>query len=125
MQLPPTWPETELIEVTRVASADQLSRALTMPGDEVAIWDGPQVQQALTLIRALPPGQRMRCFTPVWGIRAHSATRQLFEVVFCFSCHAAQIWGSDFTREQQVPAFDADSPVAQDLLGMFRACLPT
>ncbi|WTW96342.1 hypothetical protein OG216_24540 [Streptomycetaceae bacterium NBC_01309] len=125
MLLPPNWREAELIEVVRITAPDKLWRSPCLVGEDVDIWDGPGVQKALTLITDLPTGERYRCFVPAWGIRAHDATHQLFEIAFCFRCHAAQLWGPGLTKEQLGQTFDGDSSPAQELLSLFRACLPS
>lgn len=124
MLLPLPRHEVDLIEVVRITDP---ARHLTSPdlaGEDVAIWEGTQVQHALTLITDLPAGARMRCFLPVWGIRAHGATHLLYEVAFCFRCNDARLWGPDLDADQQGQTFDGESAVARELLDLFRACLP-
>lgn len=105
----------------RPCEASQFGRSA---GDAVAIWEGDQAQQALSLIADLPGSEPYRCFLPGWGIRAHSSTDQLFEIAFCFRCHGTRIWGPGLPVEQQGQAFDAESPAALELIHRFRSCLP-
>lgn len=83
-----------------------------------------QAQQVLELIADLPGSELYRCFLPGWGIRARSATEELFEVAFCFRCHRADVWGPDLPAEQQGQTFNAESPADLALPGQFRSSLP-
>ncbi|MFD7975520.1 hypothetical protein [Streptomyces sp. NPDC059071] len=124
MLLPLTPARPELIEVVRITDPVRHLTSGDLSGDTVAIWAGDEIREALDLITDLPGDELYRCFLPGWGIRAHSATDQLFEVAFCFRCHGARVWGPDVTAEQRRQTFDAQSPAARELLRRFRACLP-
>lgn len=124
MLLPLTHGTPELIEVVRITDPVRHLSSENLVGDTAAIWEGDQVQQALTLIADLPGSELYRCFLPGWGIRAHSSTDQLFEIAFCFRCHRARIWGPGLPAEQQGQTFDAESPAARELLHRFRSCSP-
>lgn len=114
--------KTELIEVVRI-SDHQVRNG--MAGEVVAAWEADQARQALALVADLPGSELYRCFSPGWGIRAHSPTDLLFEVAFCFRCHGAELWGPSVPAERQgIQDFDPDSPAALELLERFRACQP-
>ncbi|WP_246259626.1 hypothetical protein [Streptomyces typhae] len=131
MLLPPTHEKTELIEVVRITDPARHLDSEDLAGDTAAIWEGERTQQALSLIADLPGSEQHRCFLPGWGIRAHDLTSQLFEIAFCFRCHGARTWAPDLpvaqqrhAFDQQIQAFDAESPAALELLHRFRSCLP-
>ncbi|MEU8706323.1 hypothetical protein [Streptomyces sp. NPDC048565] len=123
MLLPLTHGTTELIEAVRIIDSARHLSSQDMVGDTVAIWEGEQAQQALSLIAELPGSEPYRCFLPGWGVRAHDSTDQLFEIAFCFRCHGARIWGPGLPVEQQHQTFDAESPAAHELLRRLRSCL--
>ncbi len=123
MLLPVTRAKTEMIEVIRITNPARHLTSKDLVGDSVEIWVEDQARRALDLITGLPGDEKYRCFVPGWGVRAHSFTEQLFEIAFCFSCHAARLWGPDVPLEQQHQTFDAESPAARELLAWFRACL--
>jgi hypothetical protein len=125
MLLPAASAQTELIEVVRITLAmrDPFSDALA--GEDVALWASDEVQQTPALIIDLPEGEKRRCFSPGWGIRAHGPTALLFEIAFCFSCNGARLWGPEVPAEHEsIHAFDADSPSGRALLTRFRAAEP-
>ncbi|WP_037907486.1 hypothetical protein [Actinacidiphila yeochonensis] len=127
MLLPPTFVDTELVEVVHItdlrsAATHYPSRGLI--GDTVAIWAGEEAAEALSLITGLAGGDAYRCFVPRWGIRAHGATSPLFEIAFCFRCQATRGRRIDSGRGQFGEHFDAASPAAVELLRRFDACLP-
>lgn len=125
MLLPATRPRTELVEVVRITDPMRHLTAADLAGDEVALWEGEQAEQALSLIADLPGSELYRCFVPGWGIRAHSSTDLLFEIAFCFRCHGARMWGPDVPAGQRSQTFDADGPAALELLRRFRSCTPS
>ncbi|MFD8548333.1 hypothetical protein [Streptomyces sp. NPDC059649] len=125
MLLPLTHPKTDFLEVVRITDPVRHLTSEDLSGDAVAIWEGDQARQALTLIADLPDGEMYRCFLPGWGIRAHSSTGLLFEIAFCFRCHGARIWGPDVATAQRGQTFDAESPAAHELLRRFRSCTPS
>lgn len=124
MLLPLTRGKTELIEVVRIADPARHLTSKDLAGDTVALWEGDQAQQVLSLIAGLPGGELHRCFLPGWGVRAYDSTDQLFEIAFCFRCHGARVWGPDLPAGQRAQNFDGESPAAQELLRRFRSCLP-
>ncbi|MBY8879211.1 hypothetical protein [Actinacidiphila acidipaludis] len=124
MLLPLTHQKAELIEVVHITDWKRHLTSADLVGDELAIWAGEQARRALALIADLPGSELYRCFSPGWGIRAHSSTDLLFEIAFCFRCHGVRIWGPDVSIEQQNQSFDADGPGGLELLRMFRACTP-
>ncbi|AKG41395.1 hypothetical protein SXIM_00110 [Streptomyces xiamenensis] len=122
MLLPPVQDQTELIEVVRITDGMRHLSAPDLVGDDVAIWEATQISSTLTLISSVPDSELHRCFNPGWGIRAHSATRLLFQIAFCFQCHGARLWGPDVPAELDgIHGFDPDSPPALELLQRFRA----
>ncbi|MER8062743.1 MULTISPECIES: hypothetical protein [unclassified Streptomyces] len=126
MMLPPVQEKTELIEVVRITDPTRRLDASNLAGDDVAIWGATQVSDVLALISAAPAGELHRCFTPGWGIRAHSATDLLFQIAFCFHCHGARLWGPGVPAELDgIHGFDPDSPPALELLQRFRSSMPT
>ena len=121
MLLPPAHTKTEVIEVVRITDPMRRLSSEDLAGDDVAIWGTAQADQVLTLVKGLPGSEVHRCFTPGWGIRAHSATDLLFQVAFCFRCHGARLWGPRVPAAQTgVHGFDPDSPPACELLERFR-----
>ncbi|MCX4637858.1 hypothetical protein OG775_22470 [Streptomyces platensis] len=124
MLLPLAHGKTQFIEVVRITDPVRTHTAAGLVGNAVARWDGKQAQQTMTLIADLPVGEPYRCFTPGWGIRACSPTSLLFEIAFCPSCHGARLWGPALPAEQQHQPFNAESPVALELLRRFRSCVP-
>ncbi|MFF4114923.1 hypothetical protein [Streptomyces sp. NPDC001714] len=124
MLLPPAHGKTELIEVVRITDPVRHLGSEDLDGDTVAIWEGDQAQQALSLITGLPGSEPYRCFLPGWGIRAHGSAGPLLEIAFCFRCHGARVWAPALPAEQRGQTFDAESPAALELLHRFRACLP-
>ncbi|MBM9509458.1 hypothetical protein [Actinacidiphila acididurans] len=121
MLLPPVHEKTELIEVVRITDPMRHLSAADLVGDDVAIWEGAEVGDALALISSLPDSERYRCFAPGWGIRAHSATDLLFQIAFCFQCHGARLWGPGLPAgSEEFQDFDPDSPPALELLQRFR-----
>ncbi|MFE4425250.1 hypothetical protein [Streptomyces sp. NPDC056817] len=123
MLLPPTHSKVELIEVVRITDPARHLTSQDLAGDDVALWEGGQAHQVLALIADLPSSELHRCFLPGWGIRAHSSTGLLFEIAFCFRCHAARIWGPGLAVEHQGDTFDPGSPAALQLLRRFRSCV--
>ncbi|WP_129309127.1 hypothetical protein [Streptomyces sp. L2] len=123
MLLPLTHGKTEFIEVVRITDPVRHLTSEDLAGDTVAVWEGDQAQQALSLIAGLPGSELYRCFLPGWGIRAHGSIDQLFEIAFCFRCHGGRIWGAGLPVEQRGQTFDAESPAALELLHRFRSCL--
>ncbi|MDI3404535.1 hypothetical protein [Streptomyces cavernicola] len=122
MLLPPSREKTELLEVVRISDPAGALGSERLVGDDVAIWDGEDARRAMDLVDALPDGVKHRCFTPGWGLRAHSRTELLFEVAFCFRCHGARIWADGLPVERQFQDFDAESGVALELVRLFRGC---
>lgn len=92
-----------------------------VPGESIGAWDGDDVTATAELIADLPDGERYRCFTPRYGIRAQGTNAVLFEIAFCFHCNGALIFHSGLPERGELVAFDADSPPAQDLLSRFKA----
>ncbi|MFC8202111.1 hypothetical protein ACFUTV_43060 [Streptomyces sp. NPDC057298] len=125
MMLPPGQEKTELLEVVRITDPRRHHNAEDLVGDEVAIWEAAQVSDALALISSVPAGELHRCFIPGWGIRAHSATDLLFQIAFCFQCHAARLWGPGVPAELDgIHGFDPDTLPALELLRRFRDSAP-
>ncbi|MGA5565214.1 hypothetical protein ACPCUV_29160 [Streptomyces platensis] len=124
MLLPLTHGKTQFIEVVRITDPTRTHTAGGLVGDAVARWEGDQAQQTMTLIADLPVGERYRCFTPGWGIRAHSPTNLLLEIAFCFSGNGTRLWGPALSTEQQHQPFNSESPAALELLRRFRSCVP-
>ncbi|MBW8798913.1 MAG: hypothetical protein JF597_36670 [Streptomyces sp.] len=124
MLLPLTHGKTELVEVVRITDPVRHLGSQDLAGDTVAIWEGDEARQALSLISGLPGSEPYRCFLPGWGIRAHGSTSRLFEIAFCFRCHGARVRGPGLPAGQQTQTFDAESPDARELLHRFRSCLP-
>ncbi|MFF4429989.1 GNAT family N-acetyltransferase [Streptomyces sp. NPDC001513] len=92
-------------------------------GTPVALWTGPEADESLALLEALPPGDRARCFVPTWGLRAHDAElNHLYDVIPCFSCNLALLTGPAVPEHlDRGHAFDRESPAAKELLARFRA----
>jgi hypothetical protein len=113
------------IDVVAVALDDSWSRWRGVPGEVIGTWSGDRVRVALGLVASLPEAEQMRCFVPRYGMRMRAESLVLAEVAFCFKCHNAKVFRSDHTP--QLPnwfTFDPDSPPAQELLRLFRACSP-
>ncbi|WP_035841444.1 hypothetical protein [Kitasatospora azatica] len=126
MLLPTTANLVELIEVVRIADpVGWYAWTDTVPGETIGLWE--DAQQVLAQLEALPPGTKMRCFTPRFALRAHTGqhpdfpNQVLFEIAFCFQCEDAWFFGPAVTRESARQTFDPDSPPARELLRRFRA----
>ncbi|MDI3417166.1 hypothetical protein [Streptomyces luteolus] len=123
MLLPLAYEKTELLEVVRIGDPAGALRWDRLVGEDVAIWGGEQARQALTRVGELPGGDNHRCFLPGWGLRAHSGVGLLFEVALCFRCHSARTWADGLSAELRFQGFDAESPVARELLDRLRDCV--
>ncbi|MFF8956245.1 hypothetical protein [Streptomyces sp. NPDC014894] len=126
MLLPPDHEKTERIEVVRIADPRQAPRTDELVGERIASWDADPARKALALVAEAPAGDRGRCFTPRWGIRAHSAAGPLFRISFrisfCYACDGARLWGPAVPGElARVHPFDARSAPARELLRRFEA----
>jgi hypothetical protein len=62
--LPLTHQKTELIEVVHITDPMRHLTSADLVGDEVAIWEGEQARQTLSLIADLPGSELYRCFIP-------------------------------------------------------------
>lgn len=123
MLLPAVAGQTGLIEAIRITSWTMSPFPRSVPGEEIGLWAGEDVEQILALIRELPEGIRMRCFTPGYAIRAHDAEGLLFEIAFCFACNGTLLLGPDIPEGLRgIQLFDPDSPPGKELLRRFRAC---
>jgi len=114
-----------LIEVARVKRGirSDWRDALEEP---IALWDGPELAEALRLIEQMPEGELMRCFTPGFGIRIHDKSDLRAEVLFCFHCEMALMIDLKNPQSTQTGAsFDPDSEPARDLLSRFRNAVAT
>ncbi|MGI8332907.1 hypothetical protein ACRYCC_23395 [Actinomadura scrupuli] len=96
-------------------------RWTAIPGTTVKTWLDQEALDILHLVADLPAGEVMRCFLPVYGIRAHSIDQLLFEIAFCFQCHYALVLRPAPRQGSDVIGFDAGSRRAKDLLARFRA----
>jgi hypothetical protein len=111
MLLPAVAGQTELIEAIRITSWTMSPFPRSVPGEEIGLWAGEDVEQILALIRELPEGIRMRCFTPG------------YEIAFCFACNGTLLLGPDIPEGLRgIQLFDPDSPPGKELLRRFRAC---
>ncbi|PLW73241.1 hypothetical protein GQS52_11340 [Streptomyces sp. SCUT-3] len=125
MLLPVDADQVLLVEAVRLARAPGRPFPETVVGEELAVWVEGEAEQVLGLIADLPDGERYRCFTPRYGVRAHGNTDVLFEAVFCFSCNGALFTGPSVPAGMRgIRTFDADSPPARELLRRFRSCDP-
>ncbi|WP_405737517.1 hypothetical protein OG607_34625 [Streptomyces sp. NBC_01537] len=126
MLLPAVAGQTELIEAVRITSWTMSPFPRSVPGEEIGLWAGEDIEQILDLIREAPAGIRMRCFTPGYGIRAHGADLPdwpLFEIAFCFACNGALLLGPDIPEDLRgIQLFDPDSTPGKELLRRFRVC---
>jgi hypothetical protein len=122
MLLPAVAAQAELIEVLRI-NGPMMPFPRSIPGELIGLWDGEEAARAHTLARELPAGERMRCFVPGYGIRAHDAGGLLFEIAFCFACNGALCLGPGIPKELRgIQPFDPDSMPGQELLRRIRAC---
>ncbi|WP_371616558.1 GNAT family N-acetyltransferase [Streptomyces sp. NBC_00454] len=121
MEIPPG---AEALEVVRLAHRPADPWGPITGGTPVALWTGAEAAEALSLVEDLPPGDPARCFVPTWGIRAHDAElNHLYDVIPCFSCNWVLLTGPAVPeRLDRSHAFDGQSPAAQALLSLFRAC---
>ncbi|HEY8986406.1 MAG TPA: hypothetical protein VIU15_43390 [Streptomyces sp.] len=122
MLLPASHTSAEFIEVVRITEPAGHLTARKLTGDVVEVWVAEEVREVLGLIKELPDGVRYRCFVPGWGVRVHDDAGPLFEIAFCFRCHGTRMWGPDLPPGLRGQNFDAESPVALELLGRLRAC---
>jgi len=113
------------IDVIAVAPDNDWSSWRGVPGEVIGRWSSDRVRVVLGLVASLPAAEQMRCFVPRYGIRLRAESLVLAEVAFCFRCRNAMVFPSEHTP--QLPkwlTFDPDSPPAQELLRLFRACSP-
>lgn len=113
--------EVVLIEVAKVkvSWAKDWRGSLAEP---TALWEGAAVAEALHMIERLPASKVYRCFTPGFGIRLHSETSALAEVLFCFHCHNSLTLDLRYPEGRQVyETFNADSDPGRTLLARFIA----
>ncbi|WP_433547918.1 hypothetical protein ACQPZG_24760 [Streptomyces sp. CA-294286] len=123
MLLPSAHEQTELIEVVRISPDANDPLPKTLDGEDVAIWEGDEAREVLSLIKELPVSRPGQTFLPGWGLRAHGPRGMLFEFAFSYDCHAARVWGPAVPHKQEgLYPFDPDSPQAVELLRRFRAC---
>ena len=126
MLLPDVASQVSLIEVVRITGRAPVyasERSEAVVGEDLAIWGAEQVRQVLNLVTDLPAGEQYRCFTPGYGIRAHSSAELLFEIAFCFRCHGALLAGPGVPSGLRgIQSFDPDSPAGRELLDRLRAC---
>jgi hypothetical protein len=123
MLLPALATRTELIEVIRITSWTLSPFPRSVTGEDIGLWGDEDAGEVLGLIREAPEGERMRCFTPGYAIRAHDAGGPLFEIAFCFACNGAVCLGPDVPEGLRgIQTFDPDSPQGLELLRRFRAC---
>ncbi|WP_433890496.1 hypothetical protein [Streptomyces sp. CA-111067] len=126
MLLPTAAVQTELIDVVRITETMSSPWADALAGEDTALWEADQVQQALLLVAELPEGELQRCFFPGWGIRARKASESLFEIAFCFRCQGARLWGPVVPADQQgIHSFDPDSAPGRALLALFQSTDPS
>ncbi|GAA2590820.1 hypothetical protein GCM10010435_81900 [Winogradskya consettensis] len=118
--------DVEQIDVVAVAPREgggDWARWAVVPGKVIGTWTGARVREVLDLVAALPEDEQMRCFNPRYGIRVRSEAAVLSEVALCFSCHNALVIPSEHTPGLLTWfTFDPESPPAQELLRLFRAC---
>ncbi|MET9885083.1 hypothetical protein ABZZ20_18500 [Streptomyces sp. NPDC006430] len=121
MQLPAdAVAATALIEVVRLVGRPE-RYGEPMTGDVVNRWTGREAADSLALISSMSPGEPRLCFAPGWGLRAYDAAEQpLFELVFCFSCHRAWLWGSAVPAELAFDTITEGNAEADALLAHFR-----
>jgi hypothetical protein len=130
MLLPTTADAIELLEVVRITDpVGWFAWTDTVPGETVGIWE--DAQQVLAQVAAMPPGTRMRCFSPRFALRAHTGEHPvfphqvLFEIAFCFGCEVARFYGPAVSGNLMSQTFDPGSAHAEELLRRFRACVAT
>ncbi|WP_329587094.1 hypothetical protein OG500_37465 [Kitasatospora sp. NBC_01250] len=125
MLLPTTADLVELVEAVRITEPHGWYQWTdTVPGETVGLWD--DAQEVLALVAGLPASTRTRCFSPGFAVRAHTGPGQvfsgqvLFEIAFCFHCHAAWFYGQAVTPNLARQTFDPASAPARELLRRFR-----
>ncbi|MET9467494.1 GNAT family protein [Streptomyces sp. NPDC006544] len=120
MEIPPGAEALEVVRLDRQADP----WGPTAGGTTVGVWTGAEAAGALALVASLPPGEPARCFTPTWGLRAHDAElNHLYDVTPCFSCNRVLLTGPAVPEQLgRSHGFDGESPAAQALLSLFRAC---
>jgi hypothetical protein len=120
MLLPVAAADIHRVELVRIPSSREWDEWVTIPGKTLASAEGAHAAAIAGLVAALPDGESMRCFSPGYALKAHSAEGVLFEIAFCFSCHNALVIVPGGARSQLL-AFDPDSPAGKELLARFRA----
>ncbi|MGS2641790.1 hypothetical protein [Streptosporangium sp. LJ11] len=120
MLLPTAYTRTQRLECVRIEDSSNSHRWTSVPGTIVGTWRDSDAIELLDLVASLPAGERMRCFRPGYGIRAHDADHLLFEIAFCFECNNA-LFFSPPSGQRDLVGFKADSRPAQELLSRLRA----
>jgi hypothetical protein len=122
MLLPSAHEQTELVEIVRITPDANDPLPKTMAGEETALWEAAEAQEAFALIKALPGSQPGQTFLPGWGLRAHGPKGLLFEIAFSYDCHAARVWGPSVPHKQEgIYPFDPSSHEALELLRRLRS----
>ncbi|NBH07871.1 hypothetical protein [Amycolatopsis sp. SID8362] len=123
MRLPIDVPgDVRRADLIRVEGDREWERWTTVPGPVLESVTGADATALVGLVADLPDADMMRCYHPVYALRAHGAEGVLFELAFCFRCHNAL--GFAGGAQTGLEGFDADSPAGQELLGRFRAADP-
>ncbi|WP_410644927.1 hypothetical protein [Amycolatopsis sp. lyj-346] len=108
------------LELVRIPGSRDWDEWAVVPGETLGTAEGADAVALAGLVAGLPDGEPMRCFSPVYALRAHGAAETLFEIAFCFRCHNALVVVPNGGRPGLV-AFGADSPSGQALLARFKA----
>ncbi|MFB6809327.1 hypothetical protein [Streptomyces sp. NPDC056387] len=121
MQLPAeAVAATAVVEVVRLSTRPE-RYGDPMTGDVVSRWTGREAADSLGLLSSMPPGKDRVCFAPGWGLRAYDAADQpLFELIFCFSCHHAWLWGPAVPSGAAFDTITGTTGDAEALLAHFR-----
>ncbi|MFC5908142.1 hypothetical protein [Streptacidiphilus monticola] len=124
MRLPGAVEKAETVEVVRIHDYERVGLRDVVRGEVIARWGAAEIGAFRTVIAQVPESAMFLCFEPGWGVRVHGAAGFLFEAAFCFNCDRVRWWGPRIPSEDWGSTFKADSPAGQQLLGLFRACLP-
>jgi hypothetical protein len=110
------------VEVLELTSGDELCTGHDYRWGVLAraVLDDEAARRAVALFARLPYAMQMRCHVPGYALRFSIAGREVALAALCFLCNNVSIGTPDGDSFME---FDAESPVAQELLALMRAAL--
>ncbi|WP_370967116.1 hypothetical protein [Amycolatopsis sp. cg9] len=123
MLLPVEPADVRRVDLIRVEGDREWEQWTTVPGPVLESATSADATALVKLVADLPDAGMMRCYHPVYALRAHGEEGVLFEIAFCFRCHNAL--GFAGGAQTTLDGFDPESPAGQELRRRFRAADPT